>query len=127
MDDDVWELVERSRWQLQLVTVPKPDGSPRFTTDMSPLNQHVFPVHYPLLVIKDLFLKLWGAHFFSKLNQQKGCYHIQPDESSREYTTMLTHQGLFCYKRLLMGLTDSASVFQQLVSQKLAGCKGAMT
>ncbi len=62
MDDDIWELVERSRLQLQLVTVPKSDGSPRITADLSPLNQHMVPVRYPLPVIKDLFLELWGAH-----------------------------------------------------------------
>ncbi len=68
MDDDVWELIERSRWQLQLITVPKPDGLPRITTVLSLLNQHMVPVRYPLPVIKDLFLKLWGAHFFPKLD-----------------------------------------------------------
>ncbi|MCP4539773.1 MAG: RNA-directed DNA polymerase, partial [Chloroflexi bacterium] len=92
----------------------------------TPLNQHVVPVRYPLPVIKDLFLELRGARFFSKLDLRKGYYHIQLDQASREYTTTLTHQGLFRYKRLPMRLTDSVSVFQQLVSQTLARCKGAV-
>ncbi len=123
----IWEPIDKSLWQHQLVTVPKPDGSPCITTDLSPLNQFVVPDRYPLPHIKDLFLELCGARVFSKLDLCKGYFHVKLDERCRDYTMTLTHQGLFHYKRLPMGLTDSGAIFQRLVAQTLAGLKGAVT
>ncbi len=56
----------------------------------------------------------------------KGYFHVQLAKRSQDYTTTLTHQGLFWYKHLLMGLTDSGVVFQQLVAHALTGVKGAV-
>ncbi|MCP3665794.1 MAG: RNA-directed DNA polymerase, partial [Gammaproteobacteria bacterium] len=43
---------------------------------------------------------------------------------SRPLTTTITHQGLFQYTRLPMGLKESAATMQRLVDQTLADCKG---
>ncbi|MCP4536521.1 MAG: RNA-directed DNA polymerase, partial [Chloroflexi bacterium] len=122
----IWEPVNKSLWQHQLVTVPKPDGSPRITTDLSPLNLFVIPDRYPLPRIKELFLELRGACIFSKLDLRKGYFHVQLAEECRDYMMMITHQGLFRYKRLPMRLTDSGAVLQRPVAQTLAGVKGAV-
>ncbi len=60
------------------------------------------------------------------MDLRKGYFHIQLAELSRDLMTMITHQGLFRYKRLPMGLTESGAIFQWLVSQMLAGCKGVI-
>ncbi len=123
---DIWEPVEKSDWAHHLVSVPKPNGETRITTDLSPLNLYVTPNRFPLPTINELFLELKGAQCFTKLDLKKAFFHIQLAESSRALTTTMTHRGLYQYKRLPMGLKDSAFVCQQLVAQTLAGCPGTL-
>ena len=122
----IWEPVDKSNWCHHMVAVPKPNGGIRVTTDLSPLNNHVIPDRFPLPNMKDLFLELKGAKVFSKLDIRKAFFHVALAEESRHLTTTMTHQGLRQYKRLPMGLKDSASVCQRLLSQTLSGCPGCI-
>ena len=122
----IWEKAEKSSWAHQMVTVMKPNGQPRITTDLSPLNQYVVPERYPLPNVKDLFLELSGATVFTKLDLKKGYFHIQLSPESRSLTATITPSGLFQYTKLPMGLKDSASVFQRMVSLTLSDCPGCI-
>ncbi|GFR83578.1 RNA-directed DNA polymerase (Reverse transcriptase) domain containing protein [Elysia marginata] len=122
----IWEKVDKSQWVHPLVTVNKPNGEVRITTDLSPLNRFMTPDRFPLPNPKDLFLELRGATVFSKLDLRKAFFHVELAPESRSLTTTLTHQGLRQYCRLPMGLKDTASVCQRLVSQTLAGCPGTI-
>ena len=122
----IWEPVQTSQWAHGLVTVPKADGGVRITTDLTPLNPFVIPQRYPLPNIKDLYVELAGATVFTKLDLKKGYFHIPLHPDSRDLTTTLTPLGLRRYKRLPMGLKDSASVFQRLIHQALAGIQGVI-
>ncbi|MCP3663339.1 MAG: hypothetical protein GY696_12730 [Gammaproteobacteria bacterium] len=117
----IWEETTTSEWAHPMVVVPKGDGGVRITTDLTALNAHVIPERYPLPSIKELFLEISGAKIFSKLDLKKGYFHIELSEESRDLTTTITPLGLRRYKRLPMGLTDSASVFQRNIHQTLAG------
>ncbi len=120
----IWEKATSSDWIHPMVTVPKPDGKIRITTDLSSLNQWVRPVHHPIPNTKDIFMELTNAKHFSKLDLKKGYFHVALDPESRNLTTTATHKGLFRYKRLPMGLKDSAQAFQRCVAQTLAGIPG---
>ena len=124
--EGVWEPVTRSEWIHGLVTVPKESGGVRITTDLSPLNQYVIAEAFPLPAIKDLLLELHGAKVFSKLDFRKGYFHVQLHPESRPLTTTITSKGLRQYTRLPMGLKESASTFQRLVHQTLAGLEGVV-
>ena len=65
--------------------------------------------------------------YFRSWIYEKLFFHIKLAEESRHLTTTITHQGLRQYKRLPMGLKDSASVCQRLVSQTLSGCPGTIS
>ncbi|GFN79794.1 retrovirus-related pol polyprotein from transposon 17.6 [Plakobranchus ocellatus] len=73
-----------------------------------------------------LFIGLRGANVFTTLDLCKAFFHIELALESRHPTTALTHQGLRQYKRLPMGLKDSASVCQRLVSQTLGDFPAAI-
>ncbi|GFO49294.1 transposon tf2-12 polyprotein [Plakobranchus ocellatus] len=127
MDDlGIWEATDKSSWVHHMVTVPKPNGDYRIATGLSPLNRYVVLDRFPLPNPNDLFLELRGANVFTKLDLRKAFFHIELAPDSRHLTTTLTHQGLRQYKRLPMGLKDSASVCQRLVSQTLADCPGTI-
>ena len=122
----IWEPVQASQWAHPLVTVPKSGGGMRITTDLTALNPFVIPQRHPLPHIKDLFLELSGARIFSKLDLRKGYFHVLLHPKSRDLTTTLTPLGMRRYCRLPMGLKDSASVFQRLIQQALAGAAGVI-
>ncbi len=59
-------------WAHPMVTIPKPNGGVRVTTDLMRLNPHVFSERFPLLRINDIvFFELNGTKVFSKLELQK--------------------------------------------------------
>lgn len=122
----IWEKVNESRWIHPMVTVPKPDGSIRITTDLSPVNPAILPTHHPIPNIKDLFLQLETATVFSKLDIKKGYFHIQLHPESRRFTTTITPEGLFQYLRLPMGLKDSAQAFQRCMATTVVGLPGVI-
>ncbi len=122
----IWEEVANSEWAHPMVTVPKPDGGVRITTDLTALNKYVVPERFPLPKIKDLFLELSGAKVFSKLDLRKGYFHVLLDEESKNLTTTITPLGLRRYHRLPMGLTDAASAFQRRIHQSLIGLPGVI-
>ena len=125
LDDlGIWEEVTQSEWAHPMVTVSKPDGGIRITTDLTALNLHVIPERFPLPRIKDILCNLSGSRYFSKLDLKKGYFHILLEKESQDLTTTITPLGLRRYLRLPMGPTDSASAFQRRVQQTLAGLQG---
>ena len=120
----IWHKVERSTVVNGMVTVDKPNGDVRITSDLSQLNKVVDPFRFPLPNIRDLYTKLCKATYFSKLDLRKGYFNIDLDESSSLLTTTITPKGLFAYDKLPMGLKDSAAVFQNLVYQTLVDLPG---
>ncbi len=122
----IWEKVETSEWVHPLVTVPKPNDKVRVTTDLTALNKYVIPDRYPLPNIKDLLLEISGARVFSKIDLTKAYYHVGLAEESRPLTSTLTPKGLYQYRRLPMGLKDSAAAFQRRVAQTLHDCSGTI-
>ena len=122
----IWEPATTSLWAHPLVTVLKPGGGVRITTDLTALNTYIIPERHPLPLIKDIFLELSGATVFSKLDLRKGFFHIQLHPDSRDLTATITPLGLRRYCRLPMGMTDSSSIFQRLISQTLSSIPGVL-
>ena len=120
----IWHKVDRSNWVHGLVTVDKPGGSVRITSDISPLNKYVIPVCYPMPHICELHLKFKKQKVFSKLDFTKYFYNIALHPDSQLLTTTITPKGMYAYDRLPMGLIDSAAVAQKVVTETLQDCKG---
>ena len=116
--------VKFSEWAAPIVPVVKPDGSIRICGDYKvTINQAAKPDTYPLPKIEDLFTSLSGGNFFSKVDLANAYLQIQLDEESKEYTTINTHRGLFCYNRLPFGVSSAPSIFQRIIENILQGLK----
>ncbi len=96
----------------------------RIAQDLTQLNPYVNLARYPLPRIKDILTNTVGAQFFSKLDLKRGYFQIPLHEDSRSLTTTITPLGLRRYKRMPMGLSDSASAFQSRVKTALQGLDG---
>lgn len=46
------------------------------------------------------------------------------DEKSKEFLMINTHQGLYCYERLPIGVASAPAIFQRHMGSVLQGVKG---
>lgn len=116
--------VKFSYWAAPIVPVVKPDGSIRICGDYKvTINQASKTDTYPLPKIEDLFASLSGGQLFSKLDLASAYQQIHLEEESKEYTTINTHKGLFCYNRLPFGVASAPSIFQRVMDNILQGLK----
>ena len=121
--DNIVEPIKFSEWAAPIVPVLKPDGSVRICRDYKVTVNKVSQLdNYPIPSLEDLYAKLSGGKFFTKLDLSHA-YVIEQiclDEASKNYTTINTHKGLFCYNRLCYGISSAPGIFQRVMEQLLA-------
>ena len=70
---------------------------------------------YPILNIDDLYSKVSGGHYFTRLDLSDAYLKVPLDKESQKLTTINTHKGLFMYTRLCFGIASSPGVFQRII------------
>ena len=110
-----------TNWSSPIHLQPKPDGSLRPCGDFRGLNGKTILDKYPLPNINHFNSKIKGAKIFSKVDLVKAYHAIPLDEESQRKCTVLTPWGTYMFKRLPMGLRNSAQSFQKLIDSVLAG------
>ena len=66
-----------------------------------------------------------GSKLFSKLDLKWGYYQLELANDSRRIATFATHDGPYCYKRLLFGMSSASEMYQHEIATVLAGIDGA--
>ena len=117
----VLKKVNRSQWGAPTFIIPKKDKTVRFISDFRELNKRIRRTPYPIPKIKDLLLRLEGFTYGSSLDLNMGYYHIELGDKSKEMCTITTQWGKYEYQRLPMGLCNSPDIFQEKMSELLAG------
>lgn len=105
-----------SPWGTNVIFVKKKDGSLRFCVDYRGLNDLTVRNSYPLPHMDDLFDRLAGAQYFSKIDLRTGFYQIPLPEEDRAKTAFRTRYGHFEWTVLPMGLTNAPATFQHLMN-----------
>ena len=108
-----------SPWSSPVILVKKSDGSSRFVLDFRFLNSVTVKDAYPLPRCDDVLESLGGSRYFSSLDLRQGFFQVPLEENSRQYTAFATSDGLFQFKRMAQGLTNSPATFQRLMDQVL--------
>uniref|UniRef100_A0A0K0G393 Reverse transcriptase domain-containing protein n=1 Tax=Strongyloides venezuelensis TaxID=75913 RepID=A0A0K0G393_STRVS len=62
-----------------------------------------------------------GKRLYSTFDLKSGFHQIALDASSRKLASFVTHQGIFSYKVMPMGLTGSPDAFQRIMETVLFG------
>ena len=70
---------------------------------------------------EELFTKLNGGEFFTKLDPSHACQQVVLDEKSQPYVTINTHLGLYLCTRLPFGVAAAPAIFQQIIDKMLDG------
>ena len=126
-DEGVIEAVnEASDWVSPTVIAWKKNGGVRLCVDLRKVNDAVVVEKHPLPNIEEMFTELRNAKYFSKLDLKSAYHQLELDESSRAFTTFITHKGLFRYKRVCFGLASAPSCFQRVMSSVLKGLDGVL-
>ena len=107
------EPIQISEWAAVIVPVVKSDGSIRICLDyMVAVNKAAEIESYPLPRIDDLLASLGGGKTFTKLDLAHAYQQVTLADSAKQYVVINTLQGLYCYNRLLFGITSAPAIFQ---------------
>ncbi|KAG7297849.1 hypothetical protein JYU34_018592 [Plutella xylostella] len=127
LEAGVVEPVDCSEWASPLVVVPKADGGLRICADYKvSLNKVLLVDKYPVPKIDDIFSRLNGSVYFTKLDLSQAYNQILLDDDSQMLTVINTHRGLLKYKRLVYGLASSPGIFQRLMVNLLKDIKNVV-
>lgn len=108
-----------------IVIVKKPDGSNRICADFRRLNKVTVFDPEPMTTADDLFRKLAGDSFFSKLDLSKGYWQIPVKEQDVEKTAFVTPDGHYEFLKMPFGMVNSGATLVRGMRQMLEGLDGA--
>jgi len=99
----------------------KKDGSNRFCIDYRQLNRiTVFDVE-PMPNAEDIFSRISGHQYFSRLDLNKGYWQVPMSETSKQMTAFTTPFGLFQFQVMPFGLVNAPAIFCRLMRKLLHG------
>ncbi len=97
--------------------VKKKDGTPRVVIDYRALNEVTVKDKYPLPLMDELFDRVHGAQWFTKIDLRSGFHQILVEEQDIHKTAFRTRYGSFEYVVLPMGLCNAPSTFMRLMNE----------
>ena len=126
LQDDIIEEIDSSPYISPIVVVPKPGGKIRLCVDYKKINQYIQIDQHPLPTADEIFARLHGAKFFSKLDLRAAYHQLEIREDSRDLTAFTSHVGQFRYKRLPFGLANAPSAYMKVISHILKDCQNTV-
>ena len=71
---------------------------------MRRVNEAIIRERLPIPTVTEVMEELNGSTVVFKLDLRHGFHQIELHQDSRDITTFVTHEGLFHYKRLSLGV-----------------------
>ncbi|GFT05327.1 retrovirus-related Pol polyprotein from transposon 297 [Trichonephila clavipes] len=105
-----------SPYASQVVVVKKKDGKSRVCIDYRRLNRKLIKDKYPLPLIDDILDCLQNAKIFTTLDLKNGFFHVAVNERSRKFTSFVTHNGQYQFRRMPFGLSTCPSTFMRYIN-----------
>lgn len=105
-----------SEFASPVILVKKACGQYRLAVDFRKLNKNLAKDSFPIPNITDSIDALAGAEYFSTLDLTSGFFQqiITPEDTHK--TAIITHRGLYEFKRSPFGMSNSSNNFQRLMN-----------
>ena len=110
-----------SPWASPVVLVRKKNGEWRFCIDYRRVNSVTVKDCHPLPRVDDTLDALSGSCWFSTLDFSNGYWQVEVAEEDRQKTAFTTGRGLYQWRSMPMGLTNSPATFQRMMELVLRG------
>ncbi|XP_074609412.1 uncharacterized protein LOC141863662 [Acropora palmata] len=104
-----------------VVVVKKKDGSNRVCVDYRKLNKLTVFDPEPMPAAVDLFQKLNGDKFFSKVDLSKGYWQVTVPEVDIPKTAFVTRDGSYEFLKMPSGMVNSAATLKRGMKKFLLG------
>lgn len=116
------EKIQDSEWATPVVPVMKSNGEVRICGNFKlTVNSQLVVNKHPLPSINDIFVALQGGEIFSEIDLSHAYMQIPVQEDSRDCLTIITHKGLYRYKKLPEGIASGPGDFQEKMESCLRG------
>ena len=107
-----------------MVVVKKKEGGIRICGDSRRVNAVTRLDAEPMADPQTIFAKLANSRIFSKIDLTKGFFQVPLTEESKKVTAFCTPEGLYQYKSLPFGMTNSPAAFNKVMRQVMRGVHG---
>ena len=106
-----------SPFLLTCVISAKKDGSYRMCIDYRALNKNTIKNRFPVPRIEDIFDRLQGSSYYSRIDLKSGYHQIRIVPEDIHKTAFRTQFGLYEYVVMPFGLTNAPATFNRLMER----------
>uniref|UniRef100_A0AAF5DPY6 RNA-directed DNA polymerase n=1 Tax=Strongyloides stercoralis TaxID=6248 RepID=A0AAF5DPY6_STRER len=116
------------KWIMNIVLVPKPDGSDRICLDSRPLNSRLIGFDYKTPTLKDKANILNGATYYTTLDLVQYFNQIKVTEESSKYLGFRAPDNTtYRFVRLPFGIKHATAISQRIIDLVLQNIESAFS
>ncbi|GBG60072.1 hypothetical protein CBR_g403 [Chara braunii] len=105
-----------SPWGAPVLFARKADGTLRLCIDYRGLNRYTVKNSYPMPRSDELFDRLAGNHFFTKIDLHRGYHQIRVAAADQPKTALRSRFGHYEFTVMPFGLTNAPATFQRAMN-----------